>query len=74
MDDITFEEAVKKIAEIYQVQITLQNPKLKNCRFTATFLNQASLEQVLNVLCDLNNASWRLQQEGVYVVNGEGCG
>jgi transmembrane sensor len=74
MDDITFEEAVKKIAEIYQVQITLQNPKLKNCRFTATFLNQASLEQVLNVLCDLNNAAWSLKQEGLYVVTGEGCG
>jgi transmembrane sensor len=74
MDDITFEEAVKKIAEIYQVQITLLNPKLKNCRFTATFLNQASLEQVLNVLCDLNNAAWSLQQERLYVINGEGCG
>lgn len=72
MDDIAFEQAIKMIEEIYHVPVKLQNPKLKNCRFTATFLNQASLDQVLNVLCDLNNASWS-EQKGEYMVSGEGC-
>jgi transmembrane sensor len=72
MDDIVFEQAIKTIEEIYHVPVKLQNPKLKNCRFTATFLNQASLEQVLNVLCDLNNASWVRVQDG-YIIAGEGC-
>jgi transmembrane sensor len=73
MDDIGFEQAIKMIGEIYHVQIKLQTPKLYNCRFTATFLNQASLEQVLNVLCDLNGATWQAGQQGVYLIDGEGC-
>lgn len=73
MDDISFEQAIKMIEEIYHVQVELQNPTLKNCRFTATFLNRASLEQVLNVLCDLNRAAWSVKSEGVYVISGEGC-
>jgi transmembrane sensor len=73
MDDIGFEQAIEKIGDIYHVQVQLQNQKLKNCRFTATFLNRTSLEQVLNVLCDLNGAAWSVKSEGVYVINGEGC-
>lgn len=73
MDDISFEKAIGQIEEIYNVEVKLENQKLNNCRFTATFLNQASLDQVLNVLCDLNHASWVQQEQRVYFISGDGC-
>jgi transmembrane sensor len=73
MEDRTFAEAARLIADRFHVTIELDNPGLANCRFTATFLNNASLEQVLTVLCDLNNVSFSKKEENIYVIKGEGC-
>jgi len=71
-DNVTFEEAAFVIEKRYNVQITFENPNLKKCRFHASFLNENDVNQVLTVLCDLNKATFRINNSQV-VISGEGC-
>jgi len=74
MEDITFDKAARLIEQKYQVEIKFDNPKLVACRFTVTFLDSTSLEQVLTVLCDLNNAAFTRQEaNNRYIISGKGC-
>lgn len=71
-DNVTFEEAAAEISRRYDVQINFANEKVRKCRFYASFLQEDQLEQVLAVLCDLNNASYELEDRTVTVA-GQGC-
>lgn len=74
MDNITFDKAAALVEQKYHIGITFGNPKLMACRFTATFLDNTSLEQVLTVLCDLNNAAFARQEvNNGYIIYGKGC-
>jgi ferric-dicitrate binding protein FerR (iron transport regulator) len=74
MEDITFDKAARLIEQKYHVEIKFENQKLMACRFTATFLDSTSLEQVLAVLCDLNNAAFSRQDvNNGYIISGRGC-
>lgn len=72
MDDITLEEAGRMIAERYQVKIQFNNEKVKNCRFTAAFLNRNGLSQVLKVIAEITGASLTVQNDLV-LIDGPGC-
>jgi hypothetical protein len=37
----------------------LDNEKIGNCRFSATFLNTTGLEQIVKVLSHLNNLNYK---------------
>lgn len=72
MDNITFAEAVSIIKDRYKVDVEFQNSDLRGCRFTSTFLKDASLDQMLTAICIVNRATFTMQDKKV-VVNGEGC-
>ena len=71
-DNTTFEEAAMIISNRFNVTVTFENERLKNCRFTASFLNEDNIHQVLTVLCDVNNAAYHLKNNSV-IIKGEGC-
>jgi ferric-dicitrate binding protein FerR (iron transport regulator) len=71
-NNITFAEAAEMIHKRYQVNIYFTNNKLENCRFTASFLNENTIDQVLKVICDLNNASYTMDKSK-FTISGEGC-
>lgn len=71
-NNITFAEAAEMIIKRYKVEIYFTNNKLKNCRFNASFLDENPLDQVLKVICDLNNANFTLINKSV-TINGKGC-
>ena len=71
-DNIDFEEAAVIISNRFNVAVTFSNERLKNCRFTASFLNENNIDQVLTVLCDVNNAAYEKKNETI-IIKGEGC-
>lgn len=72
LDNITFDEAATIIEEKYAVEVNFQNENLKGCTFTSTFLQEASLEQMLTAICIVNRATFRIENQKVFI-DGEGC-
>jgi len=73
LDNVSLEEAVKSIGEKYGVKITLENPELKACRISATFVNGEDLDQVLTVVCGVVHATYTMLPDGNAKIEGEGC-
>ena len=73
LDDISLEEAAVLIGNKYHVKISFSNEDLKNCRISATFLNNESLEQVLTVVTGVVNAGYSLQPNDQVIFSGDGC-
>lgn len=72
MDDITLADAAKMITARYGLEVNFANDKVKNCRFTAAFLNRNDIEQVINVLQAITGSNITLK-DGTITINGEGC-
>ncbi|SMC74400.1 FecR family protein [Pedobacter africanus] len=72
MDDITLEEAAQLIATRYGVKTHFKNEEVKNCRFTAAFLNRDDITQVLKVTGSVTGATITLKNNLV-TFDGQGC-
>lgn len=73
LDDISLQEAAVLIGNRYHVNISLVNQALKNCRISATFLNNESLDQVLTVVTGVVDADYNLQPNDEVIITGAGC-
>lgn len=73
LDDLSLAEAAKTIGKKYNVQIALQNDRLKSCRISATFLKGESLEQVLTVVTGVVQAKYVIEADGNVIIDGHGC-
>lgn len=73
LDNISLEEAVRKIEERYHASIIMENEQIKNCKFTAYFLNTTSLDQIIQVISKINHLNYNHNQKGVYTLSGNGC-
>jgi ferric-dicitrate binding protein FerR (iron transport regulator) len=71
-DDISFAEAALVLSNRYQVTIEFVNNKIRSCQFTAAFDNSTTLEHALTVICELNNATYRKENNKI-LINGDGC-
>ena len=72
-DNTNFEEAAVIISNRFNVTVNFENESLKKCRFTASFLNENNIDQVLTVLCDVNNASYEKKNDSTIIIKGQGC-
>jgi transmembrane sensor len=72
LDNITFAEARKLIQDRYGVEIVFKNQALKSCRFTSTFLKDASLNQILTTIRIVNRATFEIEGNTISI-EGEGC-
>lgn len=73
LDDINMEEAVALISQKYKVHILLSNEKIKNCRITASFLNEEDLDHVLKVICSVTETEYRYNKAESIILDGKGC-
>ena len=71
-DDITMEEAAHRIEEWFGVTVSFINPALKDCRVTASFYREDELEEIMTVLCGVNQMSYTIHDSTV-TVDGRGC-
>lgn len=72
LDNITLENATAIIEERYAVEVEFANNDLKRCRFTSTFLRDASLLQMLTAISIVNRATFEIE-DGKVTLFGEGC-
>lgn len=70
--NITLGEVEEILEERYSVDIRFDNTVLKNCRFTSTFFQHASLDEVLTAICLVNGASYEIHDK-VVTIYGKGC-
>jgi len=73
LDNISLEDAAILINAKYHVAISFSNEALRQCRISATFLNNETLEQVLSVVSDVVGADYSLQPNDQAIISGEGC-
>ncbi|WP_338840414.1 FecR family protein [Flavobacterium ginsenosidimutans] len=73
LDDINMAEAVSLISQKYKVQILISNDKIKNCRITASFLNEEDLDHVLKVISSVIETEYHYNKAGTVILNGKGC-
>ena len=71
-DDITMEEAAKRIGERFKVGFKFVNPALKECRITATFYMEDDLDQIMTVICGVNRSKFEIGGSSV-TIDGKGC-
>jgi ferric-dicitrate binding protein FerR (iron transport regulator) len=72
-DDITIEAAVQQLEERFGVNIAWSTEKLKDCRFTASFIMGESLEEIIQVICEFNQSTYKKDADGNFTIEGEGC-
>jgi ferric-dicitrate binding protein FerR (iron transport regulator) len=70
MDNVTFDEAITELQVRYGIIIEPgQHENTGNCRFTASFKQDESLEYVLNVVCKIYQASWKNENGKIVITN-----
>lgn len=72
-DDISFADAAAQLQDRFKVKISFTNEKVKACRFTGTALKADKLDDILKVICALNNASYQNKPDGSILIDGPGC-
>jgi len=71
-DDITMEEAARRIGERFKVGFDFANPALKECRITATFYMEDDLDQIMTVICGVNQSRFVIGGN-IVRIDGKGC-
>ena len=71
-DDITMAEAARRIGERFKVGFNFVNPVLKECRITATFYMEDDLDQIMTVICGVNQSRFAIGGNTVKI-DGKGC-
>lgn len=73
MDDVTLEEAANLLAKRYQLKVHFDNPALRQCKFTAAFLERNELTQMLNVIGDITHTKLTVNAQQTLTLSGTGC-
>lgn len=70
MDNVSFDEAITELQVRYGIIIEPgAGEHTGNCRFTASFKQDESLEYVLNVVCKIYQASWKKTGDKIVITN-----
>ena len=72
LQKVTLAEVQGILEERYGVSIVFDDPRLKHCRFTATFFKNAGIDEVMSAICMVNNATFE-RRDDVITILGDGC-
>lgn len=70
-DDTPLDQVFADLQEYFDVNISMANNKIKNCRFTAEF-KAPNLEEILKIISISANLSYT-NNNNRYTIEGEGC-
>ncbi|MCF6406529.1 FecR family protein [Chitinophaga filiformis] len=70
----TFESITNMLSRKYDVAFHFENDALKKCTFIASFDEHTPMERILELLCKINNSTYRISQDKREIsISGEGC-
>ncbi len=72
-DDASLKDISSRLQERFGVNILFSNDNVKTCRFSATFLKTQSLEQILNIIAEFNDITYKFQNKNTVLLDGKGC-
>ncbi len=72
-DGISLADAAKIMEEHFDITVTIENAAIQKCRISAWFLNGESLEEVLEMVCGIRQADYRLNEGQVTITGGISC-
>ncbi|MCE6992465.1 FecR family protein [Dyadobacter sp. CY323] len=73
-DAMPFSTLAEHLGKRYHVNITFNNPELKNCSFTGRFTGTESLEEVMNTLAATSKTTFVIDDRNeTVVIDGEKC-
>jgi len=73
-DNKTVDEASVIISNYFGIEIKFTDKKLRRCRFTANFRGgEDDLKQVMDVITELTNSTWKKDSKDIIWLDGKGC-
>jgi transmembrane sensor len=72
-DDVSMKDVANQLQERFNVSILFSNDQMKACKFSATFLKDQNLEQILNVIGEFNQIKYHFQGAKTVMLDGAGC-
>lgn len=72
-DDAPLLEAVQQLEERFGCTIILSNKTLGNCRVSASFLHNETLQEVIQVISRINRMDANMGDNKTITLSGEGC-
>jgi transmembrane sensor len=73
-DDVSIKDVAKQLQDRFKVSIVFSNEQIKSCRFSATFMKDQSLSQILKVIGEFNHIKYQIKDNSKTVVlDGSGC-
>lgn len=72
-DDVPLQEAAQQLEERFGCTIVLSNKTLGNCRISASFLHNETLQEVIQVISRINRMEVNVRADNTITLSGEGC-
>jgi transmembrane sensor len=72
-ESVTMETIAATISKRYHVNIEFKTKALKDCLVRASFTGMEPLEEVLNVICMVRNASYVIENNQNVIIDGQPC-
>ncbi|WP_177192063.1 FecR family protein [Chitinophaga arvensicola] len=72
-ENATFETIAANLNRRYQVNIQFSNEALKQCPIRVSFTGTESLKEVLDVICQVRNATYTIDNGHDVLIRGKGC-
>ncbi|GAA4441404.1 DUF4974 domain-containing protein [Ravibacter arvi] len=73
LDNLTLGQAIDRLETYFDVKITLENRAIENCRIDAWFLHQESLEEILEMVFGIRQATFTKKDKLVTISGGIPC-
>lgn len=72
-ENATFETIANTLSKRYEVNIQFSDDALKQCPVRVSFAGTESLEEVLDVICGVRNATYKIENGRDVLIKGKGC-
>lgn len=72
-DNANVQGVAMELEERFGVSIAFSSDAVKNCRFTATFLKDQTLEQILKVIEEFHHLRYEFTGKDTILLTGSGC-
>ncbi|WP_212005975.1 FecR family protein [Chitinophaga sp. HK235] len=72
-ENATFETIANTLSKRYEVNIQFSDDALKQCPIRVSFAGTESLEEVLDVICAVRNATYKIENGHDVLIKGKGC-
>lgn len=72
-DDISLKETIGLLQDHFGARIRIANPDIENCRISAWFLENESLDEILEMVCGIRQARYTKKDDTITISGGIAC-